>query len=272
MCRYAYSVYCMRNESFLRSESWWFERDLVRHRKEFKFTMVDIARLREDMRVFIERLSRMYLPWKNEHDKALKEERRKAKQEKLRQKETPNEPATEDSATVDNEKNATSDVGTPGPSISDTLEGSPVDNNAGSPKQSTTDTMEAGSVDNDPGGIESMKASLRNQIIHGKETGIQHENDHVGSNDLPVDAKASEGDLEDSRDETNSGAKHPVSEDSEGSGKENNIQPKFASPKVGSFTSATLHTSRRSPTSFVKSKKAVVEGGLSTRGEETDEI
>lgn len=81
VCRYAYSVYCLRNEEFCRNEDW-YERDLT-SRREFKFDMVDIERLRENIRVLIQRLSKIYIPWKEDQLLLAKERRKQEKLERL---------------------------------------------------------------------------------------------------------------------------------------------------------------------------------------------
>ena len=78
VCRYAYSLYSMRDVPFLFNDQW-FATDLIQAREEFQFDMPDIARLREDIRKLVQGLSNLYLPWKEKNNRALKEERRKEK-------------------------------------------------------------------------------------------------------------------------------------------------------------------------------------------------
>lgn len=94
VCKYAYSVFSMRNQvSFLRKDLEMFSNTLLNF-PGFKFDMPEIASLRQDIRILIERLSGLYLPWKNDQDKLLKEERRKEKQERLRLQLATTEPNT----------------------------------------------------------------------------------------------------------------------------------------------------------------------------------
>lgn len=78
VCKYAYAVYSLVNRDFRRNDRW-FERDLISNCDEFKFDMSDIGRLRREIRILIKRLSEIYLPWKTEENRKLKEEERKEK-------------------------------------------------------------------------------------------------------------------------------------------------------------------------------------------------
>ena len=89
----------MRDCPFRRNDQW-FAKDLIRAREEFQFGMPEIARLREDIRKLVQGLSSLYLPWKKNNDRALKEERRKEKQERLEQLEAPSETSVEASSQV----------------------------------------------------------------------------------------------------------------------------------------------------------------------------
>jgi hypothetical protein len=83
--------------------------EFITESDEFNFGMPDIERLRVEMKTLIQRLSRLYLPWKEEVDreeKAEKAEKRKAAMEaKL-------EAAAAEAAKTDNDipKDATADV------------------------------------------------------------------------------------------------------------------------------------------------------------------
>ena len=66
VCRYAYSVYALRDCDFRRNKQW-FAKDLTRL-EQFQFNVEDIARLRRDIKTLIQRLSGIFLPWKKEQE------------------------------------------------------------------------------------------------------------------------------------------------------------------------------------------------------------
>jgi len=77
----------MRDQPLLRSTEW-LQRgrySLENYQPEFRFGMPEIKKLREDIRILIQNLSELYVPWKKEDDKRLKAElRREKEQEKSR--------------------------------------------------------------------------------------------------------------------------------------------------------------------------------------------
>jgi hypothetical protein len=82
VCRYAYAVYLLRHRSFsYRNINAFGERpklrfqELITDSPEFSFAMPDIARIRNEMKTLIERLSGVYLPWKQEENRKEKEEK-----------------------------------------------------------------------------------------------------------------------------------------------------------------------------------------------------
>jgi hypothetical protein len=73
VCRYAYAVYLLRHRPFSYRETNVFAergkgrfQELITDSREFDFAMPDIARIRAEMKTLIERLSVVYLPWKQE--------------------------------------------------------------------------------------------------------------------------------------------------------------------------------------------------------------
>jgi hypothetical protein len=73
VCRYASGIFQLRNHVFSYDEllvDGGSAIKMITHSAEFDFTLDDIACLREEMKVLIERLSAIYLPWKANRDQA----------------------------------------------------------------------------------------------------------------------------------------------------------------------------------------------------------
>ena len=98
VCRYAFAVLQLRGRSFNRNDTW-FQSDLEANCNEFDFDMEDIKRLREEIRQLIQRLSELYVEWKQEQKEQARiaKEERKARKLRARQKKSA-EPVASDEA------------------------------------------------------------------------------------------------------------------------------------------------------------------------------
>lgn len=83
VCRYAYGLIRIRSRMFSYKEAGFDGGDLFKAMittdEAFQFDMDDIDRIRGEMKILIERLSEVYLPWHAEQVRKLKEERKARK-------------------------------------------------------------------------------------------------------------------------------------------------------------------------------------------------
>ena len=75
VCRYAYSLYTIRHQKFTFAHINNKCKDLITTNPAFTFNMSDIARIREEMKTLIDRLSREYFIFKREEREKERENR-----------------------------------------------------------------------------------------------------------------------------------------------------------------------------------------------------
>jgi hypothetical protein len=83
VCRYAYNLYMMRHKRFT-WDSYWNERpsfaSLITSGSAFQFDVSNIGRIRDEISILIDNLSKLYLPRLEEQEKAAREAKRSSKQ------------------------------------------------------------------------------------------------------------------------------------------------------------------------------------------------
>ena len=89
VCRYAYAMYLMRNETFTYESAGMAPGDISRRKMAFRsqitesaafdFDMSDIATIRDHVAELIKRLHVLYVPWRKQQLEKIKAERRQAK-------------------------------------------------------------------------------------------------------------------------------------------------------------------------------------------------